>query len=127
MEKIIEIKHEYNTLDKLHRFLDSETAYNCYLDYDKWDFRINNKGKMEQCIVLQKSTMHALKLYFTNENKVKASYIIPNTIMNSFFGKRIKARRNIIEIVSGKIKDALLASPQLKAFEELEAVVYKAT
>ena len=70
--------------------------------------------------------MHAVKLYFTNENTVKVSYIIPNKIMHAYFGKSVKARRNIIEILAGVIKQAVLAAPQQKAFEELEAVVRKA-
>jgi hypothetical protein len=69
--------------------------------------------------------MHAVKLFFVNENTVKMSYIIPNKIMQAYFGKSVKARRNIIEIIAGIIKQAVLAGPQQKAFDELERNIYK--
>ena len=81
---------------------------------------------MAQCIVLKKSGMHAIKVFFVNENTVKINYIIPNKLMHAYFGKSEKAYRSIIEIVAGKIKQAVLKSSQEKAFKELEAVVYKA-
>ena len=81
---------------------------------------------MEQCIVLKKSAMHGMKIYFPNENTVKMTYSIPNKMMHAYFGKSVKARRNIFEIVTGQIKELVLAPAQKKAFEELEAEVYKA-
>jgi hypothetical protein len=44
-------------------------------------------------------------------------------MMNAYFGKSVKARRNIIQLVAGKITEAVLANPQKKAFEELEQIV----
>jgi uncharacterized membrane protein len=64
--------------------------------------------------------MHAVKLFFTNENTLKISYIIPNKMMHAYFGKSVKARRNIIEILTGAVKQEILAGPQKKAFDELE-------
>lgn len=119
MENIIEIKNEYNTLDKLQSLLTKETIYDCFIDYDIWDFRLDDKGQMEQCLVVKKSNMHAVKLYFTNANTIKVSYIIPSKIMHAYFGKSVKARRNIIEIITGAIKQAILVGPQQKAFDEL--------
>jgi hypothetical protein len=69
--------------------------------------------------------MHAVKLFFVNENTVKMSYIIPNKIMQAYFGKSVKARRNIIEIIAGIIKQTVLAGPQQKAFDELERNINK--
>lgn len=126
MEKLVEIKKEYNSLDKLHDFLSKQSEYQCKKEYDSWEVRTDANGQMEQCVVLQKSGMHAVKLHFTNENTVKASYIIPNKVMHAYFGKSEKARRSIIEIVAGVVKQAVLAGPQKKAFEELEAIVRKA-
>ena len=45
--------------------------------------------------------------------------------MHAYFGKSAKARQNFIEIITGKIKEAVLAVPQQKAFEELEHLVNK--
>lgn len=125
MENIIEIKNEYDSLDKLLSLLTKETIYNCFIDYDTWDFRLDDKGQMEQCLVVKKSNMHAVKLYFTNRNTIKVSYIIPNKIMHAYFGKSVKARKDIIEIITGAIKQAILLGPQQKAFSELEQNINK--
>lgn len=127
MEKTIKVKNEYNSLDTLQRFLKTISSYECLKEYDKWDVRTDTNGQMEQCLVLKKSGMHAIKLYFVNESTVKLNYIIPNSLLNAYFGKSVKARRDIIEIITGKIKEALLAPAQKKAFQELEVVVNKAT
>ncbi|MEZ5009574.1 MAG: hypothetical protein R2753_15620 [Chitinophagales bacterium] len=126
MEKLIEIKNEYNSLNKLNEFLQSKTAYECSKEYDIWEQRTNSSGQMEQCIVIKKSGMHAVKVFFTSDNTAKISYVIPNKMMNAYFGKSVKARRSIIEVIIGKIMQALLAAPQKKAFEELEQVVKQA-
>ncbi len=127
MEKIVTIKNEYNSLETLQGFLKTASSFDCSKEYDKWEVRTDANGQMEQCLVLKKSGMHAVKLYFPRENTVKISYIIPNSFMNAYFGKSVKARRDILEIVTGKIKEALLAPAQKKAFKELEKVVHKAT
>ncbi len=126
MEKIITIKNEYNSLDTLHEYLKTASSFECSKDYDIWEQRTDANGQMEQCIVLKKSGMHAVKLFFTEENTVRVNYIIPNKIMNAYFGKSVKAYRNILEIIAGGIKGILLAPAQEKAFEELEQVVRKA-
>ena len=126
MEKLIEIKKEYNDLDKLYNLLKRETAYDCSKDYDIWEQRTNSSGQMEQCIVIKKSSMHAVKVFFTAENLAKVNHIIPNKMMNAYFGKSVKARQSIFEVIIGKIMGALLAGSQQKAFEELESVVKKA-
>ncbi|NJM79136.1 MAG: hypothetical protein HC854_04905 [Flavobacterium sp.] len=89
--------------------------------------RTSSNGQMEQCLVVKKNGMHAVKVFFVNENTVKINYIIPNKIMHAYFGKSVKAHQNIIEIVAGVIKQAILKGPQQKAFDELEATVKKAT
>jgi len=128
MENLITIKNEYNTLDKLYEFLKKDSNYECSSkDYDIWEQRTDTNGQMEQCIVLKKSGMHAMKVFFVNENTVKINHIIPGKMMNAYFGKSVKARRNILEIIAGEIKKIALAPAQKKAFEELEEVVKKAS
>ena len=126
MENLIEIKNDYNTLDKLYNLLKKDSNFECSKEYDSWEVRTDANGQMAQCIVLKKNGMHAIKVFFVNENTVKINYIIPNKLMHAYFGKSEKAYRSIIEIVAGKIKQAVLKSSQEKAFKELEAVVYKA-
>ncbi|MFD2562922.1 hypothetical protein [Aquimarina rubra] len=126
MEKRITIKNEYSSLDALHNFLKTTSTLESTKEYDIWEHRTDENGQMEQCLVLKKNSMHAIKMYFVNDNTVKVNYIIPNKLMHAYFGKSVKARRDIFEIVTGKIKEALLAPAQKKAFEELEAEVYKA-
>ncbi len=125
MEKTITIKKEYNSLDTLHQFLKTASSFECSKTYDIWEQRTDANGQMEQCIVLKKSAMHAIKVFFVNKNTVKINYLIPNKIMHAYFGKSVKAYRNILEIIAGIIKDALLAPAQKKAFEELEQALRK--
>ena len=126
MENLISINDKYNSLDKLKDFLQSTSDYECVKDYDTWEHRVDDKGHMEQCLILKKSNMHAVKLFFVNDNVVKVNHIIPNKMMQAYFGKSVKARQNIIEIITGKIKEVALAGSQQKAFKELESVINKA-
>lgn len=126
MENLITIKNEYNSLDTLSTFLNRASSFECSKDYDIWESRTDANGQMAQCIVLKKSSMHAVKLFFVNENTVKVNHIIPSKMMNAYFGKSQKRYKNILEIVTGKIKEAVLATPQQKAFEELEKIIKKA-
>jgi len=121
MENLIEIKNEYNSLETLNDFLKNNSSFESKIDYDKWEIRKDANGQMEKCIILKKSGMHALRIFFANENTVKVNHFIPNPLMNAYFGKSEKMRRDIIEIIAGKIKDLVLAPSQKKAFEELEA------
>ena len=125
MEKSITIKNEYNSLDTLNTYLKSVSTFESSKEYDSWEVRTNAQGQMEQCIVLKKSNMHGMKVHFENENTLKMTYIIPNKMMHAYFGKSEKAYQNIIEIVTGKIKEALLAPAQKKAFEEMEQVFHQ--
>ena len=125
MENTIKIKNEYNSLDTLQEFLKSNSNFEASKEYDIWEHRTDANGQMEQCIVLKKSNMHAIKAYFTDDNTVKVNHIIPNKIMQAYFGKSVKARRNILEIVTGLITQAVLAAPQKKAFEEMEQEFHK--
>ena len=126
MEKIITTKNEFNSLDTLLTYLNLGSSFECSKEYDQWEHRTDASGQMEQCLVLKKNGMHAVKLFFENENKLNVTYIIPNKLMNAYFGKSEKRYRNIFEIVSGKIKNVVLAAPQKKAFNELVQVVEKA-
>ncbi|WP_299125907.1 hypothetical protein [uncultured Winogradskyella sp.] len=126
MENLIEIKNDYNSLDKLYNLLKKDSNFECSKAYDSWEVRTDPNGQMAQCIVLKKSGMHAIKAFFVNENTLKINYIIPNKLMHAYFGKSEKAYRSIIEIVAGTIKQALLAGSQQKAFEELEKTVKRA-
>jgi hypothetical protein len=125
MEKLITINSNHNSLDKLAALLSKELIYDCSKEYDIWEMRTDANGQMEQCLIVKKSNMHAVKLFFVNENTIKVSYIIPNKIMQAYFGKSVKARRNIIEIIAGGIKQVILAGPQQKAFDELEQSINK--
>jgi len=126
MEKTITIKNEYNSLDSLHNFLKSTSSFECSKEYDIWEHRTDTNGQMEQCIVVKKSSMHGMKVFFKNESTLKMTYIIPNKMMHAYFGKSVKAHRNILEIITGIIKQAVLAPAQKKAFEELGETVEKA-
>ncbi len=126
MENLIEIKNEYNSLDTLQSFLNKSSGLECSKEYDVWEHRTDANGQMAQCLVLKKSSMHAVNLFFVNEKTIKLNHIIPNKMMDAYFGKSKKRYRNVLEIVTGKIKDVVLAGPQQKAFEELESVVKKA-
>lgn len=127
MENIITIKKELTSLDTLNTFLKTASTFECSKEYDVWDARTDANGQMAQCIILKKSSMHAVKLFFVSEDTVKVNHIIPNKLMNAYFGKSQKRYQNILEIVTGKIKGAVLAPAQNKAFEELENVVKKAS
>ena len=120
MENLIEIKNDYNSLDKLLDRLEKNTTYQCSKTYDIWEHRTDANGQMAQCIVIKKNNMNAAKVFFVNENTVKVNHIIPNKVMHAYFGKNVKAYRNIIEIAAGAIKNAVLAAPQKKAFEKIE-------
>ena len=125
MEKRIAVKNEYNTLDTVLNFLKTESKFECSKKYDNWDVRTDANGQMEQCIVLKKSAMHGMKIYFPEKNSLRMTYIIPNKIMNAYFGKSQKKYRNVLEIITGKISQALLAGSQKKAFEEIKQVFNK--
>ena len=125
MEKQIIVKNEYNSLDKILDFVKKESSYECLKDYDSWEVRTDANGQMEQCVVIKKSAMHGMKIYFPQEGFLKMTYIIPNKMMNAYFGKSQRAYRNILEIATGKIKELLLASSQEKAFDEMEKIFSK--
>ncbi|SIS42512.1 hypothetical protein SAMN05421766_101854 [Zobellia uliginosa] len=67
--------------------------------------------------------MHAVKLLFVNKNTVKVNHIIPNKLMHAYFGKSVKARRSILEVITGALKQAVLVKSQQQAFEELEGKI----
>jgi len=122
MENLIRLKPNYTNLDALYELLKS-SSYECSKEYDTWEHRADSSGQMSQCIVLKKSGMHAVKLFFVNENTVKVNHIVPNKLMNAYFGKSVKARRNILEVIAGAIKQAILVKSQQQAFEELEGEI----
>ncbi|WP_442266742.1 hypothetical protein ACSIGC_03320 [Tenacibaculum sp. ZS6-P6] len=125
MEKLITINNQHNSLDTLFESLKTISDFDCSKEYDRWEMRTETNGEMAKCIVLKKSNMHAIKIYFISDNTLKINHIIPNSIMNAYFGKSQKARKDIIEIVTGKIKEILLAPSQQKAFNELENEIIK--
>jgi len=127
MEKTITIKTEYNSLDSLQKFLKTSSSLECSKEYDIWEQRTDANGQMEQCLVLKKSNMHAVKVFFVNENTVKLNHIIPNKMMQAYFGKSHKRYQNILEIITSKIKDIALAPAQKKAFEEMVTIIKKAS
>ena len=119
MEKLISVKKEYASLEKIEAFMKKETSFNIKQSYDSWEVHSDENGQLIKCVVIKKSNMHGVKIYFTKENTIKISHIIPNKLMHAYFGKSVKARQDIIEIVTGKIKEVLLAGSQKKAFEEI--------
>ncbi len=121
MEKLVSVKQEYASLDKIEAFVKQESSFGVKQEYDHWEMRTDANGQMEKCLVVKKSNMHGVKLYFTKENMLKINYVIPNKVMNSFFGSNQQKYRSIKDIVAGKIKDAVLSGSQKKAFEELTA------
>ncbi len=127
MENLITINNQHNSLDNLHQFLNKNSSFECTKTYDTWEQRLDANGQMAQCLVLKKSNMHAVKLFFLNENTVKVNHIIPNKIMQAYFGKSQKRYQNILEVITGKIKDIALSGSQQKAFEELEKEIKKAS
>ena len=125
MENLITIKNQYHSLDELQNALKNNSNYNCTKEYDIWEQRVDINGNLAQCLVLKKSNMHAVKLFFINENTLKANHIIPNKIMQAYFGKSEKRYQNVLEIITGKIKAAVLEPAQKKAFFEIEAEIIK--
>ena len=73
MEKLITINNNLNSLDKLQEVLKKEAIYDCSKEYDIWEMRTDKNGQMAQCVLVKKSNMHAVKLFFINENTVKMS------------------------------------------------------
>ncbi|WP_203257598.1 hypothetical protein [Hyunsoonleella ulvae] len=119
MEQLISVKPEYASLEKIEEFIKKETSFEAKKEYDSWEVRTDANGQMEKCVIVKKSNMHGAKIHFTKDNKMKVSYIIPNKIMNTYFGKSQKKYQNIIEVITGKIKDLILAGSQKTAFEEM--------
>lgn len=119
MEKRITVKSEYKSLENILDFLKKDSPYEASIEYDAWDVRTDENGLMEKCIIIKKSAMHGLKLYFTKDNEINTSYLIPNKIMNAYFGESKKAHQSILEIATGAIKKTLLAGSQNQAFEEI--------
>lgn len=125
MEKTVKIKSEYCSLDKILEFVKKESSYECSIDYDSWDVRTDSNGQMEKCVLIKKSGMHGMKVFITSENEINMSYLIPNKMMNAYFGKSQKAHKGILEIITGLIKNAVLSGSQKKAYEEMELVLLK--
>ncbi len=125
MEKINTIKSEYNSIEKLLDFVKTDSSYTCSEEYDIWDIRTDENGQMKKCILVKKSSMHGMKMYFNKENKVQMTYVIPNKMMNTYFGKSIRIRRSLLNTITGLIKDAVLIGPQKKAFAEMSKVLDK--
>ncbi len=125
MEKVIAVKQEYASLEKLEAFLKKETSFDVSQKYDIWGMRRDENGQMEKCIVLKKSNMHGLRLYFEKENTLKINYIIPNKFMNAFFGKNQQKYKSVKDIIMEKIRKMLLSSSQKSAFNKMVEVFNK--
>lgn len=119
MEQLISVKSEYASLEKIEAFIKKETSFDAQQEYDSWEMRTDANEQMEKCVVIKKSNMHGAKVYFTKDNMLKVSYIIPNKMMNAYFGKSQKKYQNIVQIITGKIKDLVLSGSQKTAFEEI--------
>jgi hypothetical protein len=126
MEKRITLKSEYNSLDKVLELIKNESSFKCSKEYDSWDIRTDANGQMKKCVIIKKSSMQGMKVYFSQDNILEMTHMIPSKIMNAYFGKSVKARRNILEIIGGGIKNTLLIGSQKKAFAEMSKVFDKA-
>ena len=120
-------KSEYNSLDQLLDFVSKESPYQCSKEYDIWNVRTDTNGQMEKCVFIKKSAMHGMKIYSPKENVLEMKYIIPNKLMNAYFGESQKRYQNVLEIITGKIKKTLLSNSQEKAFKEMGQVFNKIT
>ncbi len=126
MRKLITLRSEFNSLESLNTYLNKEANYESSIEYDAWEVRTDfETGNMSKCVLIKKSGMHGLKVFFKDENTVSISYVIPNKILNAFFGKSQKSRRGLDEIVFGKVKELALKGPQNKAFNEMEELFNK--
>lgn len=119
MEISIQLTEDYSTLDQLISYFKANTSFNVSKEYDHWEVRTDANGQMEQCVLIKKSGMHGAKAYFTYKNTLKIDYIIPNKVLNAYFGNSQKAHKNILEIVTEQIKNIFLAGSQKKAFHEI--------
>lgn len=125
MENKITLKSEFNSLEKLAIHIKKESSYDTSIEYDSWDIRTDANGQMEKCLLVKKSSMHGMKVYFNANNNVITSYIIPNKLMNAYLGRSVKARKNILEIITGVIKNAILSGSQKTAYTEMELELLK--
>lgn len=125
MEKLIAVQSEYNSLDNLSEALKKDSSFEVSRVYDTWEMRTDKSGQMEQCVLVKKSSMHALKFYFAKEGTIKVNHVIPSKTMNAFFGRSVKLHRNVIEIVTGGIKNAIVGAGQKKAFKEMVQIFDK--
>lgn len=119
MDLSIQLSEEFTTMDQLISYLKSNTSFDVSKEYDHWEVRTDANGQMEQCVFIKKSGMHGAKAYFTYKNTVKMDYIIPNKMLNAYFGNSQKAHKNILEIVTERIKNIFLTGSQKKAFLEI--------
>lgn len=119
MEISIQLTEEFTTLDQLVNYLKTNTSFEVTKEYDHWEVRTDTNGQMEQCVLIKKSGMHGAKAYFVYKNTLKIDYLIPNKVLNAYFGYNQKAHKNILESVTERIKNVFLAGSQKKAFLEI--------
>lgn len=125
MEKYLKIKEEYNSLKKVEEFIKKESPYECSLKYDAWDVRKDANGNVEKCLVVRKSSIHGVKMYFSEDNTLKMTHIIPNKIMEAFLGESKKRYQGMLEVVTEKVKSLLLSGSKKKTIDEVAEVFYK--
>ena len=125
MEKTLKIKDEFNSLEKLLDYSKNESSYESSLEYDTWEMRTDANGQMEKCLLVKKSSMHGVKVYFTTANTIKISQVIPSKTKNALLGANPNKRKNILELVTSSIKNAIVKNAQKKAFQEVQTVFDK--
>ncbi|MDB3906554.1 hypothetical protein N9355_03720 [Crocinitomicaceae bacterium] len=125
MEKALKVKSEFNSLEKLLQYSTNETPYESSLEYDTWEMRTDANGQMEKCLLVKKSSMHGIKVYFTNADTIKISQVIPSKTKNALLGANPEKRRNIIELITSGIKNAIVKNSQKKAFKEVQTIFDK--
>ena len=72
MENKIKIKNEYNSLEKILDFVKTESTFPASIGYDVWNVRRDGKNLMEKCVIIKKSSMHGVSVYFSGENTVES-------------------------------------------------------
>ncbi len=125
MEKIITIDKKYTSLEHLQQFVRSRSNYEVKIDWDGWEQRVNQNGQLEKCLIIKKNAMNGVKIFFLKNGVIKITHIIPNKIMNAYFGKNQEEYQSILEIIGGKIKSLFLAPSQEKAFNEIVNIFNK--
>lgn len=119
MTSQLKLGANFDSLNKVFDEIKRISPYEASMVYDIWDMRTDSKGQMEKCVLLKKNNMHGVKLHLEDPQTLRLTYVIPNKILNAYFGKSQKRYKNILEILTEKIASVALAGSQKNAFDEI--------